>query len=56
MAVRTQRLEIRLTEKEKNRIKILAGIYCEGNISQWVVHAAINAPRKILNKKGPAKK
>jgi len=42
----------RVTEAEYNKIKLRAGLYCEGNISDWVVSAALNyEPRKEHMKK-----
>jgi len=51
-----ERIWIRCTTKEKNRIKALAEIYCEGSISKWVVHSAINGPRIFMEKKAPLPK
>ena len=31
----------RVNESEYNRIKIKAGLYTEGNISEWVLYAAL---------------
>ncbi len=41
-------VQVRLTEFEKNRIKILAKKFAGGNMSQWIVHGAMNAPRRML--------
>lgn len=41
-------IQVRLTEFQKNRIKILADKYAFGNMSAWIVHGAMNAPRKTL--------
>jgi hypothetical protein len=43
------RIEIRCSTIEKNRIKALAAIYADGNLSLWLVHSAMNAPRKKIN-------
>jgi len=43
-----RRLEIRLTEKERNRLQMLADIYAGGNLTQWLVHGGLNAPRVFL--------
>lgn len=51
---KTERLYIRITKKNLNRIKTLALTYSNGDITSWVTYAAINADRKIL-KKSPAK-
>jgi hypothetical protein len=42
------RIECRLTEKDKFRIIFLAEQYAGGNVSMWMVHGALNAPRKYL--------
>jgi hypothetical protein len=41
-------LHVRLSRWEMNRIKGLAGLYAFGNVSLWVIYAALNAPRKHL--------
>lgn len=40
--------KIRVTEKEDNRARILAGLYADGNLSKWVVHGALTGERKKL--------
>lgn len=40
--------KIRVTEKEDNRARILAGLYADGNLSKWVVHGALAGERKKL--------
>lgn len=47
----TKRIEIRVTEKEKNRIIFLSKQYAGGNLTIWLVHGALNAPRQYLVKK-----
>jgi hypothetical protein len=55
--MKLDRLFIRLTPKEKNRIKTLALIYCNGNVSEYVVFAALNFERQFIKKKAlPLKK
>lgn len=44
-----KKIELRVSEFEKNRIKWLADRYANGNISLWVVYCALNAPRKEIN-------
>lgn len=46
--VRSHVLQIRVTEFELNRLKGLASIYAKGNLSLFVVCAAINAPREYV--------
>lgn len=45
---RDTHIRLRVTEKEKNRIKILAKLYAGGNLTAWMIHGALNAPRKKL--------
>lgn len=45
---RIENIRIRVTEKEKHRIKILADLYAGGNVTAWLIHGALNAPRKKL--------
>jgi hypothetical protein len=45
------RLECRISEKDKNRIIFLAEQYAGGNITMWITHGALNAPRKYLVKR-----
>lgn len=44
----TERIEIRVSPYEKNFIKGLAGIYANGNMSLFLVYAALNTKRKYL--------
>lgn len=50
---KTKKIQIRLTEFELNRIKILAKKYANGNMSAWIIHGALNAPRKFFKQKSP---
>jgi hypothetical protein len=50
MKAKSTQIQIRTTEFEKNRIKILADKYAGGNISAWILYGALNAPRKFLKK------
>jgi hypothetical protein len=43
-------IQIRLTEYEKGKLKLIADKYAGGNMSLWVAHAIMNAPRKFLIK------
>lgn len=57
--VRSHVLQIRVTEFEKNRIEGLASIYAGGNVSLWVVWAALNTERQKITdeqRKGRARK
>ncbi len=42
------KFQIRLTEFEKNRLKWLADMYAEGNISLYIIYAALNIDRKKI--------
>lgn len=44
----TERGAFRCTEKEMNRIIWLANQYAGGNVSRWLVYAALNVERKYL--------
>lgn len=43
------KIEIRVSEFEKNRIKWLAKKYANGNMSLYMIYHAMNAPRKNIN-------
>lgn len=44
---RNKYIGIRVTELELNKIKLKAGLYCEGNISAWVATSALKyTPKK----------
>lgn len=45
----TEKIEIRVSVFEKNRIKFLAEEYANGNISLFVIYNAINAKREYIN-------
>lgn len=45
---KTERIDLRLTEKEKNRIQLLADRFAGGNINLWCVYAALECPRIYL--------
>lgn len=32
----------RVNHKELNKMKLKANVYCEGNLSEWIIYAAIN--------------
>ncbi len=51
---KTQYMQVRVTAAEKSRIKTLANIYAEGNLSLWVVNASLHMDREFL--KDPKKK
>lgn len=44
------RIDVRMTEKEKNRIKMLADRFAGGNVSLWITYAALECPRVHLVK------
>lgn len=41
-------IHLRISEYEKNKLKITADRYAKGNLSAWILHAIRNAPRKFL--------
>ena len=44
---RNKRLpSVRLTEKELNRVRLLSKLYADGNLSEWIRHSILEAPRK----------
>ena len=52
-------IHFRLTEYEKNRIRGLADLYADGDMSIWLRWAALNAERMVLVKpkrKTPARR
>lgn len=48
MIKREKRFEIRCTEKEMNRLKILAREYTGGNVSRYILHQALHATPTYL--------
>lgn len=62
----TEKIDIRVSEFEKHRIKWLADKYANGNVSLYLMYHGMNAPRKNIEpeylkeysnrrKKGPKK-
>lgn len=49
--LKTVKVQMRLTEFDMNRIRILAQKYAGGSITKWLTHGALNAPRKFLSAK-----
>ena len=45
----TEKIEIRVSEFEKNRLKWLANKYANGNVSLYLIYHGMNAPRKDIN-------
>lgn len=45
----TERIEIRVSPREKNIIKMLANMYADGNISAYIVERVINTSRKFVD-------
>jgi hypothetical protein len=50
------RLNLRLTEKEFNKAKMLAGMYAAGNVSHWIRYCLNNYIPKFLEKESQPKK
>lgn len=42
------KIEIRVSQYEKERIKFLADQFAGGNVSLWVTYCALNAPRQHI--------
>jgi len=45
----TEKIEIRVSEFEKNRIRWLAKKYANGNVSLYLIYHAMNAVRKEID-------
>lgn len=45
----TEKIEIRVSEFEKNRIKFLADKYAKGNVSLFLVYHGLNSIRKEID-------
>lgn len=43
------KIEIRVSQIEKERIRFLADQFAGGNMSLWIVYCALNAPREMIN-------
>lgn len=41
-------IQVRLTSQEKNKIRARAQIFAGGNISLWMIHAALNTQGEYL--------
>lgn len=44
----TERIEIRVSIKEKNTLKMLADLYSEGNISAFIIDRALYSNRRVV--------
>ena len=55
-AYRIGKIGLRCTEKEKNQLQIKANLYTKGNLSEYVLFAALNyaVKRNDLEKGGKA--
>lgn len=42
---------MRISEFDRNRLKMLADKYASGDMTAWALHGIINAPRKFIKKK-----
>lgn len=47
-AARTKRATTRFTDREWNRVIMLARIYAGGDLALWIRHGSLNAERKYL--------
>jgi len=43
-------VKFRITTKDLNRAKMLAAMYADGNLSEWIRFAVLEAPRKVLRR------
>ncbi len=39
---KNERIDLRLTKAQKNKIKQKAELYCEGNVAEYVLYASLN--------------
>lgn len=39
---KTSRFDIRLTEENRNKIQTKANLYCEGNVTEYMVYASLH--------------
>lgn len=46
-----KKIEIRVSEFEKNRLQWLADKYANGNVSLYLIYHGMNAPRKEIDPK-----
>ena len=51
MAKLIKKIELRCSDKEKNRVKFLADRYAGGNVSLYLIYAALNIDRKKISPK-----
>lgn len=54
--IRDQVIVIRVNLYEKNRIKGLARLYANGDVSAWLRHGGMTADRKQIKSRKPPKK
>lgn len=45
---REREIKVKLTIKEWHRLRLLSRLYADGDLSKWVRHGALNAPRRKL--------
>jgi hypothetical protein len=45
------KIQIRISEYDKNKIKMIADKFADGNVSAWLIYGAINVDRKYIGKK-----
>lgn len=45
---KTQRIDIRVTPRALNRIRLLAEVYAAGDMTKWITYAALNVKPKYL--------
>lgn len=42
LELKSERIDLRLTKSQKAKLKQKATLYCEGNMAEWVLYAALN--------------
>jgi hypothetical protein len=47
---KTKTVRFRISPKDWNRVLMLAAMYADGNASEWIRHAIVEAPRKVLRR------
>jgi len=44
----SEKIEIRVSKQEKEKIKFLANKFAYGNVSLWMIYCALNMPRRKI--------
>lgn len=58
--IKNDKITVRVSNMQLNKLKAKANVYCDGNLSEWILYAALHfIPSKeelVEDKKTPAKK